>query len=562
MIIFIFVILIACSNFSVAVNHTYMHCNFSKYMFNYFKYSEQYLFSFDNTISETQLSTYGMAIKTHDEIIMIMLETLREINNVFCAEDLTMINLYLNNVSGSLNMIAKNENGEFSRSEISKNLLKGYKIIHQSIVERLKYFIEYKCSNVSFENDFILYTNLIKPIEYSPENLHCILEQLRNKIINNMKQYLTLKDIFAIENNPILENYNVIMKHLALAYESKQYNRFHPKYFLFYDLMEKRPHVFELDLASGSQAKQRVTYNDDGQLSDVLDELRFTPILKKSENNYRIRLSDIFRFIKYDFNLDNIQTFHILLNTATTRPIFFALHNYLTLTTIFIKCHNIEIQLYLKDKIIKMGECIINIMNVLLDLNLFRNQYSKKIRYLFNKSINIISFFKERNDFFRNEEVPKVIKSIDLFMSIHFLSLKFCYLDKVYTVEDNITEVYNSTDKKINALAIFTEKLKEYQYCFETAESYIPLTNLNLKLTYRNVIKNILPYEQLGNYKDMYHSLYFPNNITNDNKIYDNQVSDDENYNNEKNSDDNEIIEKKNQTYYSPKYLEDYLLYA
>ncbi|XP_050543877.1 uncharacterized protein LOC126906956 [Daktulosphaira vitifoliae] len=561
MIIFILVILIAYSNLTVAVNHTYMHCNFSKYMFNYFKYSEQYLFSFDNTISETQLSTYGMAIKTHDEIIMIMLETLREMNNTNCARDLTTVNLYLNNVSGSLNMIAKNENGEFSRSEISKNLLKGYKIIHQSIVQRLEYFIKDKCSNVSFENDFILYTNFKKPIEYSSENLHCVLEQLRKKIINNIKEYLTLKSMFAIHNNPMLKNYNVIMKHLALAYESKQYNRFHPKYFLFYDLMEKRPHIFELDLASGSQAKQRVTYNDNGQLSDVLDELRFTPILKKSENNYRIRLSDIFRFIKYDFNLDNIIVFHLLINTATARPIFTTLRNYILFIRLFINCQNLIMQYNFFYDIYKMGEDIVNIMNELLSLNLFKHQFTKKIRNFTTRTRTLIMHLKSRNDIFINEEVPKMSNYIFTFIKMHFLCSYFTLLDDITFQQDNIIAIYNLIAEKINSLTIYLTRLREYQYCFEVANSHIHFEYIN-PLTFRYFIKYNVPYEQLGNFEDIYRPLYFPNNITNDNKIHDNQIWDGENYNNEKNSDDNEIMEKKNQTYYSPKYLEDYLLYA
>ncbi|XP_050544891.1 protein PFC0760c-like isoform X2 [Daktulosphaira vitifoliae] len=542
------------------MDYTYMHCNFSKYMFNYFKYSEQYLLSFDNTISETQLSTYGTAIKTHDEIIMVMLGTLREISDHHNAKDLITVNLYLNNVSGSLNMIAKNDNGEFSRSEISKHLLKGYKIIHQSIVQRLEYFIEDKCSNVSFDNDFILYTNFKKPIEYSSENLHCVLEQLKNKIINDMKIYLTLRDIHSLENNPLLENYNVIMKYLALAYESKKYNRFHPKYYLFYDLMEKRPHNFELDLASGSQAKQRASYNDDGQLSDILDELRFTPILKTSEINYRIKLLDIFRFVKFDFDLINIETFQLLVNTAATRPILSALRSYVVLINVFIH-QNKAVQFYLKDKIIKMGEDITALINAFMDLNLFKCNFKKKMRYIFNKTFYFIESLKDLNDLFINEQARKLLTYVDLIMKRKYLCFKFNHFDKTYDVEDSITEVIDSTAKKIYALSIYIEKLKEYQYCFDIANNYLTLKNLNI-LTFKKVLKHTIPYAQLGNYEDIYRPLYFPNDNTNDRKLHNNEVFGDENYNDEKNNEDNEVIEIKNETFYSPKYLEDYLLFV
>ncbi|XP_050545502.1 uncharacterized protein LOC126907886 isoform X2 [Daktulosphaira vitifoliae] len=68
--------------------------------------------------------------------------------------------------------------------------------------------------------------------------------------------------------------------------------------------------------------------------------------------------------------------------------------------------------------------------------------------------------------------------------------------------------------------------------------------------------------EQLGYYGDIYHSLYFHDDNTNDNISYCNQSLSEENECDEEINDDNRDVEIKNQTYKSPIYLVDYLLFA
>ncbi|XP_050544841.1 uncharacterized protein LOC126907525 isoform X2 [Daktulosphaira vitifoliae] len=322
---------------AISLDHLELHCNFSKHLFKFFKYSEKYLFNFENNISELELRNYGTAVKSHGDIVMIMLDSLREMDEKYIAADIMTVNLYLNNVSGSINMIGKDEHGKLNKSKNSQNLLKGYKILHRSIVERLEYFINDKCLKVSVQNDFTSLTNFNEPIKYSSAVLLNELEKLNSKIIRNMKEYLTLRDIFVMDNNIILNNYCDIVKNLALTFEKKSYKNFNPKNILFYDLMEN-------------------------QVNNVLDIVRYVPLKLKNNNNQQIKLSDMFHFIKFDFNFQNVQVFLNLLYIATARPIMLIVRLYIFLVHNFVlifKSQVSESKTIMKDKIIELGQQII-----------------------------------------------------------------------------------------------------------------------------------------------------------------------------------------------------------
>ncbi|XP_050544813.1 uncharacterized protein LOC126907511 isoform X2 [Daktulosphaira vitifoliae] len=112
-----FICVIVYTKFSISLDPLELHCNFSKHLFNYFKHSEKYLYNFENNISELELRNYGTAVQSHGEIVMIMLDSLQEMDEEYIASDIMTINLYLNNVSGSINMIAKDKNEQLGNYE-------------------------------------------------------------------------------------------------------------------------------------------------------------------------------------------------------------------------------------------------------------------------------------------------------------------------------------------------------------------------------------------------------------------------------------------------------------
>ncbi|XP_050544829.1 uncharacterized protein LOC126907519 [Daktulosphaira vitifoliae] len=552
-IIKLFVCVIIYKKYSISLDPLELHCNFSNHLFNYFKYSEKYLYNFENNTSESELKDYGTVVKSHGEIVMIMLDSLREMDEEYIAADLMTVNLYLNNVTGSINMIAKNKNGEFSRSERSQNLLEGYKILHRSIEERLEYFLNGKCLNISVKNDFISLTNFQEPIKHSLEVLRNEIKKLNNKIIKIMKEYLTLREMFMVENIDILKNCCDIIKHLALAFERKSYKIFNPKNVLFYDLMENRPCFLELDLASGSQAKQYVRYKGDNQQNDVLDMVRFDPLLINSSNNYQIKLFDVFRFVKFDFNFENVQVFISLVNVATIRPIMSVVRYYFALVRKFLtpcEFKNEKINSDMKYKIIDMGQNIVENMKFFMDMNLFIEQFATTIERIFNLLYKVISSFKERNDLFLSSEIQTISKNIYQYM--------IYILPETYIIEWNIVSFYDITEQKVNKIVLFISELKKYQYCFEIAKK-IPHKSCFNWLKNNIIIKNNIPIEQLGNHEDIYRSLYFSDDNTTDIKKYNSHSSINENYG--MNNHNNKVFNNGTQSYYTPKYLVDYLLY-
>ncbi|XP_050544821.1 uncharacterized protein LOC126907514 isoform X3 [Daktulosphaira vitifoliae] len=559
-IIKLFVCVIIYKKYSISLDPLELHCNFSKHLFNYFKYSEKYLYNFENNIPESELKDYGTAVKSHGEIVMIMLDSLREMDEEYIAADLMTVNLYLNNVSGSINIIAKNENGEFSRSERSQNLLEGYKILHRSIVERLEYFLNGKCFNISVKNDFIYLTNFQEPIKHSLEVLRNEIEKLNNKIIKIMKEYLTFRDMFVGTDNKILKRYCKIISHLATAFERKLYHIYNPSNVLFYDLLENRPCFLERDLASGSQVKQYIRYNSDNQQDDVLDMVRYAPLLIKGSDNYEIKLFDVFRFVKFDFNLENVQTFINLVNSATVRPIMLIVRFYFSLVRKFLylpKFRNIKLKNDMKYKIIDLGQNIVENMKSFMDLNLFEEEYRTKIEYGFNKMYALISSFKDHNDLFASRETQSISKYHYSFLRNNFLKSYFSKLQKANVTEDNINEIHDFAVQEVNKITLFVSELKKYQYCFEIAKKFPQKSYVGWRLTRKNIKHNI-PFGQLGNHDDIYRTIDFPRVNTNDIKIHYSPSPSDED--NEMDNDDNNNFDVATQKYYNPKYLVDYLL--
>ncbi|XP_050544459.1 uncharacterized protein LOC126907316 [Daktulosphaira vitifoliae] len=556
----LFIIFLKYTNFIVANDLIDLHCNFSKYMLNYFKYSEKYLYNFENTISELELRNYGLAIKSHDDIIMIMLDALRELDESYRASDLIAVNLYLNNVSGSLNMIAKGKNGEFGKSESTQCLLEGYKIIHQSIVRRLEYIINNECTDVSFENDFISYTYFNVKIICNSINLLRVLEQLKNKVFIVMNEYILW---YEAKDEEILNSYNNIVKHLSLSFYRQSYNNFNPKNILFYDLMENRSNFCELELSSGSQTKQTAICDENYRLKDILDMLRYASVNKKASNNYRIKLFDIFRYIKFDFNPKNVQVYIEMVNAATVRPVIFLVRYYMHLINSFISnqyLYDLKFKFEIKIKIIELGENILEKFKSFMDLNLFTKLLKLWLDEFYNRIYYIISIYKERNDLFFHKEIEIFLKTYFAFLKKNFLKSQLKKLHKYKITKDNICEIYDSLEHRINEIALYNEKLKKYQDCFEIVNRYLPIKHRDTRSVVK--FKYNIPFEQLGYYEDIYHSLYYHVDDTKDNKKYYNETSIEENNDTKEPCDNNKNVTIQNEAQHIPKYLIDYILFV
>ncbi|XP_050544857.1 uncharacterized protein LOC126907534 [Daktulosphaira vitifoliae] len=131
-------------------------------------------------------------------------------------------------------------------------------------------------------------------------------------------------------------------------------------------------------------------------------------------------------------------------------------------------------------------------------------------------------------------------------------------LQKADITEDNFNDICHLAAEEVNKIASFVLGLKKYKYCFEFANKYIPTDYVD-KRTFNCIIKYNIPFDQLRKYEDIYQTLYFPGVNTSNIKKYYSHSSNDEN--NEMNNDENKVFNNGTQSYYTPKYLVDYLLY-
>ncbi|XP_050535324.1 uncharacterized protein LOC126902258 isoform X2 [Daktulosphaira vitifoliae] len=165
----------------------YLQCSHTRYFLNFFNHNERFLLEFENNkdyITIENVMNYGKALQTHSKVIMIFLDDLINNNIGNFPYTLMTVNMYLNNVSGSLNMITLNEDDKKNDAE---KLLEGYKVIHHAVKEQLRDYINQYCKNKLFY-----------------ENVDRIL----------MKFNLTIK--------------------------RNSYEYYHPKYILFYDIMTQQ----------------------------------------------------------------------------------------------------------------------------------------------------------------------------------------------------------------------------------------------------------------------------------------------------------------------------------
>ncbi|XP_050532613.1 uncharacterized protein LOC126900733 [Daktulosphaira vitifoliae] len=131
-------------------------------------------------------------------------------------------------------------------------------------------------------------------------------------------------------------------------------------------------------------------------------------------------------------------------------------------------------------------------------------------------------------------------------------------LQKKIVTENNINDICHLAAEEVKKIASFVSELKKYKYSFKVANKYIP-TEFMDKRTFNIIFKHNIPFEQLGNYEDIYRPLYFPEVNISDIKQHYSHCSNNEI--NEMSNDDNKDLVVGTQTFNTPVYLVDYLLY-
>ncbi|XP_050546390.1 uncharacterized protein LOC126908404 isoform X3 [Daktulosphaira vitifoliae] len=383
-----------------------LHCNFIMYMLNYFNHNNRYLIEISENKEKYDvhsLNKYGDAIKTHGEIVLVMLDVLREANTNSTV--LMSVNLYFNNVSEYVDFYGRNNDGIYDMSDQTSSILKGYKIIHDFFLKQFMNMKSNNCNYEIFDEIFIYCPDYNESREYTPENIQYVAKKLKNRLIQTDKQQNDTDD--NIKNLQYSEVYILFNK----AIKRSKYGDFLPKNLLFYDLMTSNCEMSEKDIIRSFQDKQYPLLTNEQNLYD-LDIIRFAPLAVICPDNSRLTLYDVFRYVKYTIYRNDVKVFHTLMLAATFRPIAL-------LVRLFIKILSSSTYIYdfnsdqketskFYENIISVGE-LCELKDIYTLLYKFNDDYVKQIGEVKDESPAIND--ENRNKINRYQNDPAKIRN-------------------------------------------------------------------------------------------------------------------------------------------------------
>ncbi|XP_050545518.1 uncharacterized protein LOC126907901 [Daktulosphaira vitifoliae] len=555
----IFYIFVLWFNFSTALEYRELNCNFSKYILNYFKHNEKYLLKLEEektNILISDLQIYGRAIQSHGEIVIAMLEALRSEDRVNYTSSLMNVNLYLNNVSGSVEMNFKSKNGKFDDSNRILNLLEGFLMIHKAIVKRLEYFVYNTCSDVSFEEVFTNCPDFNKEKDYRIKFLPDIVEKLKNRLSINDLQ---LKD------ERLKLKHSEVFRILQLAMKNDCRWDFHPKKLLYYDLMMGQQKFDERNLMSGVQYRKLPEVKD-CRAVNVLDHLKYAPLKYKCPDDSYVTLFDVFRYMKYNFDSNQLQGYQQLVLASTIRPILLVFRMYISfLKRINDFCKSVSHN-YIKNKMneirnkmAEIGPIIINQIKYFKDTNLLQPQ---PIIYL-DKLCNYIRTICYGDISNINHLLNYIMLSTKCFFRNNILNA-YDGLIREYEITNynTIVQLYNEFSQLVDVMSTYIIELDKYK------ESLIAVNKTrNIHSLYFGRVSNAIfnPKSAMINRlcsQNIYTEIYNMENAESNDDVENNiNMVNHDNDNDEKQTDNQNIDETSKLKTPLPKYMIDYILF-
>ncbi|XP_050545613.1 uncharacterized protein LOC126907938 isoform X2 [Daktulosphaira vitifoliae] len=452
-------------NYSTALEYIELNCNFTKYILNYFKHNEKYLLKLEEdktNISINDLKMYGKAIQSHGEIVIAMLEALRSEDKANYPFKLMDVNLYLNNVSGSVEMSYINKSGKFDQLNGKLNLLEGFLMIHKAMVKRIENFMNNTCSYVSFDEVFTNCPDFNEKKDYRIQFLPGVVEKLKNRLTNND---LRLKDERLILNN------SEIFKLFELALENDSRWDFHPKNLLYYDLMMGQQKFDERNLMSGVQYRKLPEVKDHRAVN-VMDYFKFAPLQYQCPDGSFLTLFDVFRYMKYNFDSKQLQGFQELVLASTIRPVLLLVRMYalfLRKFNLFFKSNknktNRKNLNEIRDNMSNIGAIIITQIEDFNNLNLFKIIPKT---YLDNLCRAMRNIFKRKHSQPYVVMVDNIMKYTKDFFDKNKLNKYIGIIVDINITDDNVDKFYNEFAQLVNVKSTYLTELEKYKASFNT----------------------------------------------------------------------------------------------
>ncbi|XP_050535406.1 DNA-directed RNA polymerase subunit beta''-like isoform X2 [Daktulosphaira vitifoliae] len=355
---------------------------------------------------------------------------------------LITLNMYLNNVSDSINIIA--QNNEDDKNDANK-LLKGYTIIHLAIKEQLTNYINGNCTEISFIDHMV---------ECNPP------------MVKNKYDITYLLNI----NNNLTEK---ILSKFKLTLRRNSYESLHPKNILFYDIMT-------LQILTNKNNSIKI---DNSQRIE-LNLLRFTPLNVKCSNGTRITIQDVFQYMKYDFNSKDVFQYIKMVIVATFRPIAILIRNYLTLIHVASSKNSDSVKFWIKPTLIEIGRKIINHIEKYISLRLFNNKDTFLYNVLYNftnilDEFTINNYLLESSHKINNFLMNKLLK---IFMENNLYFTTDIYLTNKNINENNADEIKNQIEKIINKVNIYLNDMEKWNKWFYNIVNSFKIRSLNISV--------------------------------------------------------------------------------
>ncbi|XP_050522888.1 uncharacterized protein LOC126895260 [Daktulosphaira vitifoliae] len=448
-------------SFSLALSHLELHCNFSNYMLNFFKHNEKYLIKLEKQnkifpVTLNELKTYGEALQTHGNIVMAMLDALHLMDLKSIPNDLMTINLYFNNVSGSLMFVARNNVGNYDMNHT--NIIKGYKMLHQVMVERLENFINNHCLEVTVEEEFIKCPDYNTPGNYNIKFLRSIAGNLKNRITNSNQN---LNDY---NEHDVKLKESEVLSVLISSLKSNSYRNFDPKNLFFYDLFSRQDNK-QFHMIDINNLVHCIMEN-----GDVIDLLRYTTYKEKCSDSVFSTVFCVFRYILYSFDSTYVLKFQELMLTASFQPLGVLIRSYCLFVKNYItsvKLQAIKLNKLNKKQLITIGESIVNNLNCFLELDLYRGFSLNIITKTYNSLNKLINYYEQTNVHY-DQTLDRIPASIRHFLMIN----KLCHSNsffKARTVGDgNVYSIYSKIEKYSLKVSEYITRLKNFKNMFDT----------------------------------------------------------------------------------------------
>ncbi|XP_050545064.1 uncharacterized protein LOC126907667 [Daktulosphaira vitifoliae] len=469
-------------NLMLGLHFHNLQCNFIKYMLNFFNHNNQYLTEISENIKKYDvhsLRTYGNAIKTHSEIVLIMLDVLREVDKNVYSKELMSLNLYLNNVSEYVDFYAKNDDGIFDFSDRTSSILEGYTMIHDFFIDNFKLIISSQCEKVINDEIFIYCPDYNELREYTPENFQYVANKLKNRLLQtNKEQNDTDDNVKSLKHSKVYYYfYKAILR--------SEYWDFLPKNSLFYDFMMSNCKISEKNLMISSRLEQYSILKN-GENINGLDMIRFAPLIIKCPDKSYLTLYDVFRFVKYTFYRKDIQVFHSLIMASTFRPIALLVRIFIKILSGSMYVYNFnsveEESLKFYENVISVGKIIIACFQNFVDLNLFGGGPTHVFLTFLSKTSECLYHFINNNNTELILSTANLMNSLKLFLN----NLKIYVYDlPKYFTKDIVNNLFNELVMKLKQTEELVSELKNHFKCFQVIKKTFKIEPiLDLKLTY------------------------------------------------------------------------------